>query len=204
MLFGPDRVISCPACGALERVFTLRTANNLWDSHWTDGYVHRPHFWQPPTITQCHSCRAFYWLEEAAFVGLMPDAPGLRMTQWLEDGPKRPPAPEPAPAAWQHAPHATGYGLDLLYEMIAAGAATTTERELTLRTFAFWGSSHRNRNPRRKKERQKTPTDRRNMLALLDLSRRRFEAGGSKPAGPRRTRWSAPRSSGSSGISRPR
>jgi hypothetical protein len=173
MTFGPDRVIACPRCGAPERVFTLRTANNLWDSEWTDGYVHEPHHWRAPDVTRCHACRAFFWIADAPTLGMMPDLSRSGRNPFADDESEAAPEP-PVPDAWTNSPRVSGYDLELLYEMIAAGVATTAERELRLRTLAFWRSSDRNRNPRRKKERQKTLADRRNMLALLDLRRRRF------------------------------
>lgn len=162
MLFGPDRVVACPACGAPARVFTLLTSNNFFDTAWTDGYVARPHHWEPPALCRCHRCRRFFWLADAVVLGS------------IQEGSPPPVVPE----EWKNAPRVTGLDLDGLLGAIERGAANTPDRERLLRLQAFWASSHRNRNRRRKKDRQKTPADRRNMTALLALFTTRFAANG--------------------------
>jgi hypothetical protein len=177
MLFGPDLVVACPRCGAAERVFTLRTANSLGEVAWTDGHVSRPFHWEPPPLCRCSGCRGFYWLEDAAALGELPDR-RRRSRPWGDEDDGAPEQIVPVPEVWAAAPRVTGLDLDGLLEAVEANAADTPDRERSLRLLALRASSHRNRNPRRKKDRQKTPAERRNMAALLALCARRFEEMG--------------------------
>ncbi len=189
MTFGPDAVIACPSCGAPERVFTLRTSNNFFDSYWTDGYASRPCAWAQPELTRCHACGRFYWLEDAPVLGRMPERGRKR---WFldVDGIQEEEEPrEAVPEAWEKAPQVTRCGVEALLEALAAGVADTEEREILLRTQVLWISNHKNRNPRRKRDRQKTPQARKNMVALLALHRVSICRG----MGPRRCRRIPPR-----------
>jgi hypothetical protein len=175
VLFGPDRVVSCPRCGALERVFTLRSSNNLFCSRWTDGLILMGMAWEPPDAVRCHACQGYYLLRDAADIGMMrEEEEGIaRMFQ------EEPTVPGPEdPKEWQEVPNVRGLSMEEAIEAIAAGLAANAREEIHLRTHAFWGSSQKNRNWRRKKTRQKTPFDKRNMVALLALHTRCFESAG--------------------------
>lgn len=170
MTFGPDEVLACPRCGAPLRAFVLRSANGFGASHWTDGYLHYPMYWRRPDVSRCRECRRFYWVEDAPHLGELPDLEGhLELDD--EPPPNEPPglelaAPGRVPPEWERAGHVHELGLEGALAALASGAADTPERELALRLYAFWRSSDRNRNWRKKKVRQKTPGDRTNADAL--------------------------------------
>ena len=69
MLPGPDKVIECPACKALSRVFTLRSGNTLDARRWTDGMMIAPMLPIPPAITRCRKCGCYFWLSDAKEIG---------------------------------------------------------------------------------------------------------------------------------------
>ena len=39
MITGPDRIISCPNCGILVKVFSLQSGNTFGASFWTDAVI---------------------------------------------------------------------------------------------------------------------------------------------------------------------
>ena len=172
MLFGPDRVIACPSCGAPHRVFTLRSWNSLGFACWTDGFSFNSMAWRPPEVSRCEACSASYWLEDAPTLGLMPD----------EDGPyagidDEQPTPDPVSASWTNAPRVRKLGAAEYRAALSSDAESSPERLFRLRLLTFWRSNHRNRNPRRKKIRGKEPWETANLRELLALRVARFDKG---------------------------
>lgn len=167
MTFGPDEILACPRCGSPQCAFTLTTANSFGASYWTDGLVHFPMRWRRPLVSRCTSCGRFYWVLEAPHLGYV--------DRWGRPAQE---AETPDPPEWASAGEVDALSLDACLEALEAGIADTEEREYALRTLAWWRSSDRNRNWRKKKVRQKTPADRGNMDALRQALERRFEAGG--------------------------
>ena len=53
---GPDKVIECPKCKALARVFTLVSGNTFGARRWTDGRMIAPMLPRPPVIAKCGDC----------------------------------------------------------------------------------------------------------------------------------------------------
>jgi hypothetical protein len=66
---GPDKIIACPHCNSLSNHFTLRSSNTLGASLWTDGKLEAPMCPESPIIAKCWSCKKFYWLEDASYIG---------------------------------------------------------------------------------------------------------------------------------------
>lgn len=69
MLFGPDQVIACPACGVYARVRTYSSGSNINSSQWTDGKLIMPMMPGRLTLTVCATCHTYYWLSGIRAVG---------------------------------------------------------------------------------------------------------------------------------------
>ena len=127
MMPGPDKIIACPTCGRLARVFTLWSGNTLSAVYWTDGKMEAPMLPKPPAITRCSECEAFFWTHEAHAVGeISPFA-----SETLRETPK----------AWREARHVRSLRADELYEAIESGLAKNEEQERNLRVLAWWASN---------------------------------------------------------------
>ena len=70
-----------------------------------------------------------------------------------------------------------GLGADGYRLALESDAVKTPERLFRLRLLTFWHSNHRNRNPRKKKVRQKVPWETMNVEALLEMRLQRFAEG---------------------------
>ncbi len=72
MIPGPDKVIECPKCKGLARVFTLISGNTFGARRWTDGKMIAPMLPSPPAITKCQHCGHYYWISDAKVIGELP------------------------------------------------------------------------------------------------------------------------------------
>ncbi len=132
MLFGPEKIIACPHCRTLAKVFTLRSGNTSGAVRWTDGKMHAPMLPRAPEITRCPACRRYYWLEEAPEIGRL-----------------EVPAPETAPEAWLNAPHVTELNENRLLEALDSGVAVDVGSRVRLRKLAWWAANDAFRAPPR-------------------------------------------------------
>lgn len=138
MLPGPDKVIECPKCKGLARVFTLVSGNTMDARRWTDGKVIAPMLPRPPAITRCRDCGYYYWLSDAKEVGELP--------LW---GPEA----ENSPSTWKKAKPVRKLSESEYLEAIRIGAASTREQQLHLRICAWWASN----DPLRSQEKHAVP-----------------------------------------------
>ena len=123
MLPGPDQVVACPHCGGLEKHQTLASGNTFGAVIWTDGKRFAPMLPVPPDVARCHGCRQFYWLAEAAEIGLVSGGPG--------EG-------EDSNPEWIHAPEVREPSTREYHAAIAAGLAKDVDGEKRLRILAWW------------------------------------------------------------------
>jgi hypothetical protein len=123
MLPGPDQVIACPHCRALERYGTLMSGNTFGAVLWTDGKEIAPMLPRPPAVARCHDCGRPYWLAKAREVG--------QVSVWGEPDEERNPQ-------WAEAPGVTEPSAAEYHAAIAAGFATTFDEEKELRILAWW------------------------------------------------------------------
>ena len=126
---GPDKVIACPKCSGLARVFTLLSGNTFGALLWTDGYSFARMLPEPPLITRCAHCQAFFWTQDARKIGEIPNFPSHLLAEQ---------EPSAVPEAWRQAPEIRTLSAQEYLEALAAGAARTAKREADLRVRAWW------------------------------------------------------------------
>lgn len=126
---GPDRVIACPKCDGLVRVFTLLSGNTFGALMWTDGYSFARMLPEPPLITRCAHCQAFFWTQDARKIGEIPNS----LSHLLAEQ-----EPSAVPEEWRQAPRIRRLSAQEYLEALAAGAARTPKREADLRVRAWW------------------------------------------------------------------
>lgn len=149
MIPGPDYVLSCPHCGAFERVFTILEADPAGTVSWTDGYQYTPNQPRQPNLIRCHQCHKLHWLMEAGQVGMI-DPPEM-----VEEGAtprfaifaqEEQPAPgTPPPPEWLAAPQAQALAEADYLTALRDGMAVVPEQELELRVHAWWRGNDRYR-----------------------------------------------------------
>lgn len=126
MLIGPEKILACPSCAKRVRLFTLVSGNTFGALRWTDGKMSAPMLPEPPSVTRCEGCEAFFWVEDVEVVGELDfGRPGI----------------EEAPEEWTSAPQVRELSADELLEAIASGVARTREEELHLRMLAWWAGN---------------------------------------------------------------
>ncbi len=130
MIFGPEKVISCPHCAALARLFTLRSGNTQGAVFWTDGKMSAPMLPQAPTITGCHACEKIFWVADARIVGEMDLGEAT-----------------PYPIEWATAPAVAHMNEAELLDALRAELATSPEQARQLRTLAWWAANDARRPP---------------------------------------------------------
>src|SRR5262245_60498753 len=113
---GPEIIIACPHCGALERLSTIEHAEPEGMISWTDGYQESPGVQRQPNVTRCQSCHELYWVAQAAQVGYL--VPGEEPTEEKE--------------AWRDLPHVERCDAEDFLEAIHNEMFTTPEQELEL------------------------------------------------------------------------
>ncbi len=127
MLPGPDIVIACPLCGALEKFRTLMSGNTFGARLWSDGKRIAPMLPEPPRFPRCHACREVYALADAKEIGEMPMGPDSVDSEW-ESAPF---VAEPDEAAY--------------YDAIAKSVSTDGNYMRTLRILTWWSRNDRYR-----------------------------------------------------------
>jgi len=175
---GPERVVACPSCGALERCPTLLSGNTLGAHVWSDGKVLAPMLPRNPEVARCHGCGACYWLADAPVVGtldLWPAADATERSALLEiaRGLGQPP-PSGYPRrevdpTWTAAPRVREPTEAEYYDALASGFGATAEKETTVRILAWWRSNDPERGLRPHLLGSSAPAGRReeNLRALL-------------------------------------
>lgn len=122
---GPDQVIACPNCGALEQHGTIVAGNTGRRVSWSDLKVVSPFLRQPPKFVICHACHSCYWLADAPGVGLMP-------------GPFNDPADWPrVNPAWRMAPVVAEPEEAQYYAFLSADLPDDRDQQFHLRLLAF-------------------------------------------------------------------
>ena len=116
MYFGPPKTLECPFCATPVKVSTLRSWNNFGAVLWSDSKQIGRGVPDLPAITRCSKCSGFFWLHKAAnFTG--------RISRW---------------AFWKHPKDARHLETFEYLDAIAAGAVSSTEEEIHLRTRAWF------------------------------------------------------------------
>jgi hypothetical protein len=128
MIPGPDKLIECPNCKALARVFTLLSGNTFGAKRWTDGKIFAPMLPRPPAITKCRNCGRYFWLSDAKVIG--------ELLLWE-------PEAEKIPSEWKAAEPVRELSEAEYIEAIKIGMAHNREQELYLRIHAWWASNDR-------------------------------------------------------------
>jgi len=126
MIPGPDKVIECPKCKELARVFTLVSGNTCGTRRWTDAKVIAPMLPRPPAVTKCKKCGHYFWTSEAKNIGEIP--------LWEDEA-------EKIPSKWKAAEHVRELSETEYLEAINIGVAGTKEQGLHLRICAWWASN---------------------------------------------------------------
>jgi hypothetical protein len=147
MIPGPDYVLSCPHCGALERTFTILEPDPEGTISWTDGYQHSPHTPRQPNLVRCHKCGQLHWMVEAGQVGMIDppemvaegDVPRFAVLGQAEQAEPGTPPPE----EWVNAPHILPLEASDYLEALHNGMAVTPEQEIELRVHAWWRGNDR-------------------------------------------------------------
>ena len=123
MLPGPNQIVACPYCRALECYETLLSGNTFGSRFWTDGKQVAPMLPEPPAVVKCHSCGGAYWLEDAQAVGTV--------SGW---------GPEDAGVdpAWNEAPPVEELNEDEYYAALQSGMCADMDKERFLRLLAWW------------------------------------------------------------------
>jgi hypothetical protein len=122
MISGPDLVITCPACQALAKVFTVENFDPSGAITWSDGWQDAPMMPRPPRITRCAQCRKIFWTAEAPQLGYAPPAELATAEH----------------AAWMQAPYIEPLDEKDVAEALATGLAPTPDLEMELRVLRWW------------------------------------------------------------------
>jgi len=126
MIPGPDKIIECPKCKGLARVFTLISGNTLGARRWTDGKMIAPMLPMPPAITKCRHCGHYFWVSDAKEVGELP--------LWRDKS-------EKIPSQWESSKHIKELSESEYLEAIRIKVAKNREQELYLRICAWWAGN---------------------------------------------------------------
>lgn len=132
---GPDRVIECPECGALHRVFSLLSGNTFGATYYSDGKMIAPMMPEPPRITRCDQCRKLFWVAEARQIGEI--SPHITEEAHIEEDWKY----QGADKAWISAPQVSELSEEEFFEAIEGGFAVGTARERDIRILTWWRSN---------------------------------------------------------------
>jgi hypothetical protein len=169
MQFGPDRVIECPHCAAIHRVFSLISGNTVTCTGWTDGYRYLPMLPKPPGITICWGCKQFFWVSEARQLGIVP-----RLAKNPDEEGSEPIDMGPQELEWAEAPEVNELEESEYYDAIDANMGDTRRRLVGLRILAWWRSNDKFRvsgdgDYLRDVQENRTPECMDNMLELYEL-----------------------------------
>jgi hypothetical protein len=134
VLPGPDQIIACPKCGVLARVSSLLSGNTIGAQWWTDGKMVAPMLPETPEITRCRACAAFYWIADTQVIG--------EIYEFCLSDPK---PRRRVPKKWRDAEEIRELSEEDYFQALAEGLGTPRERELYLRTRAWWAGNDRYR-----------------------------------------------------------
>lgn len=157
MIQGPDKVIECPNCGSLSRVFTLISGNTFGARNWSDGKSIAPMLPEPPRVTRCATGSHLFWVSDAKVVG--------------EIKPFGNPGSDVEPE-WIEAPQIEELSFQEYLEAIDVGLARNTEEEELLRILAWWRENDAHRDvPDESAQDQpsRSPESEGNLRRLLEL-----------------------------------
>lgn len=119
---GPNRIRSCPHCGALLRERTITSGNTFGGTVWSDGKEDLPMLPRPPYLVRCETCAHPFVLHKAKVVG----EASWFMADEREEA-----------AAWREAPYAEEPDVEAYPEALTAGLADDEETETVLRLL-WW------------------------------------------------------------------
>ena len=117
---GPTMVLQCPDSAAVVFRSTLRSGNTLGGIRWSDGEASYPMLPTSPELTRCSEAGRFFWVEDAHVLGKV---------GFMGD--------KPYPETWNTATEIRFLTEEEYLDALAAGAASTPERELRLRIMAW-------------------------------------------------------------------
>ena len=124
MQAGPDQIIACPHCGALEYYETLISGNTCGAKLYSDGKQIARMLPRPPPYVECHSCHKTHWLRDATKVGAL----------WSRDH-----SPDDnCPQSWAEAPLVESPSEGKLYEVIEGVAENCSAEELRQLRILAW------------------------------------------------------------------
>jgi hypothetical protein len=122
MLPGPNQIIACPHCGALEYYETLMSGNTFGAKLYSDGKQIAPYLPEPPPFVECHACHENYWLKDAVEVGTI--------SPWSDSSEDEP--------SWKQAPLVESPSEEKLYAAIEAHASDDAPDELRRLRILAW------------------------------------------------------------------
>ncbi len=128
MLPGPDQIIACPHCEALQRRRTLLSGNTFGSRAWTDGARRSPMLPATSPVAKCQHCSGYYWTREAKVHGEIP--------VWGNEG-------EEIKPEWASAPYLAEPKEKDYYAALQTGLARSLEEEKALRILAWWRRNDR-------------------------------------------------------------
>ncbi|MFZ1947209.1 MAG: hypothetical protein WAW06_06650 [bacterium] len=123
------KVIACPMCGMLARLWTIRSGNTLDAMVWTDRKMEAPMFPGPPEITRCRRCGGFFWITDAKVVGEIPEG---------SDG-------KSIPVEWRRSGEVDRLGESDCLEALRLSVARTRYQQMRLRILAWHAGNDRYR-----------------------------------------------------------
>jgi len=156
MIPGPDKVIECPKCKELARVFTLVSGNTFDARRWTDSKMVAPMLPQPPAVTKCKHCGHYYWVSDATEIG--------ELSLQRADA-------EKMPSKWKSAERVRELSETEYLEAINTGVADTKEQELHLRIHAWWAGNDSLRSRAQSPGSQTRTVPTRSIEATMNLER---------------------------------
>jgi hypothetical protein len=122
MLPGPNQIIACPHCGALEYYETLMSGNTFGAKLYSDGKQIAPYMPAPPPFVECHVCHQLFWLKDAMEIGTV--------SPWNSSANDDP--------SWVAAPQVQSASEEKLYEAIERLVADGSSEQLKQVRILAW------------------------------------------------------------------
>jgi len=69
MHLGAIKILACPGCSSPMQLPSIVPDGAISARHWSDGKLEMFIASEPPRITRCVSCRAYFWLDDAPRLG---------------------------------------------------------------------------------------------------------------------------------------